>query len=108
MKEEGLRRTLVSFFQRTFRQEVSFYVAWYNEHRPHTVLRGATPNERYFDHRAANRAPRFEPRASWPCGSSCAKPQTLVMGQPGARIELAVTFEAGRRHLPVVTLKRVA
>jgi len=26
------------------------------------------------------------------------------MGRPGARIELTVTFEAGRRHLPVVTL----
>jgi hypothetical protein len=35
-------------------------------------------------------------------------PQTLIMGQPGARVELNVTFEAGRRHLPVVTLRRVA
>jgi hypothetical protein len=30
------------------------------------------------------------------------------MGQPGVRLELAVTFQAGRRHLPVVTLQRVA
>jgi hypothetical protein len=30
------------------------------------------------------------------------------MGQPGARIELTVTFEAGRKHLPVVTLRHVA
>jgi hypothetical protein len=30
------------------------------------------------------------------------------MGWPGARIELIVTFEAERRHLPVVTLRRVA
>jgi len=37
-----------------------------------------------------------------------AKPQTLIMGQPGVRIELAVTFEAGRKHLPVVTLPCVA
>ncbi|MCX5671032.1 MAG: hypothetical protein NTU94_06905 [Planctomycetota bacterium] len=37
-----------------------------------------------------------------------ARPQTLIKGQPGVRIELAVTFEAGRRHLPVVTLRRVA
>jgi hypothetical protein len=41
-------------------------------------------------------------------GSPCARPQTLIKGQPGARIELTVTFEAGRRHLPVVTLRRVA
>jgi len=37
-----------------------------------------------------------------------AKPHTLIMGQPGVRIELAITFEAGRRHLLVVTLRRVA
>jgi hypothetical protein len=31
----------------------------------------------------------------------------LVKGQPGARVELAVTFHEGRKHQPVVTLKRV-
>jgi transposase InsO family protein len=108
MKEEGLRRLLIPLRQRAFLQEASFYTTWYNEHRPHTALRGATPNERYFGLRPANRAPRFEPRPHWPRGSPCTKPQTLIMGQPGARIELAVTFEAGRRHLPVVTLRRVA
>jgi len=107
-KEEGMRRLLIPLRQRTFLKELSLYIAWYNEHRPHTALRGATLNERYFGRRAANRAPRFEPRASWPRGSPCAKPQVLIMGQPGSRIELAVTFEAGRRHLPVVTLRRVA
>ena len=40
--------------------------------------------------------------------SPCAKPQVLVKGQPGVRLELAVTFQGGRRHLPVVTLRRVA
>ena len=107
-KKEGIRRLLIPLRQRTFLQEFSFYAAWYNEHRPHTALRGATPNERYFGLRPANRAPRFEPRPHWPRGSPCAKPQTLIMGQPGARIKLAITFEAGRRHLPVVTLRRVA
>jgi hypothetical protein len=41
-------------------------------------------------------------------GRNAPKPQTLIMSQPGARIELIVTFEVGRRHLPVVTLRRVA
>jgi hypothetical protein len=36
------------------------------------------------------------------------KPQTLVRTQPGARLDLAVTFEGGRRHLPTITLRRVA
>lgn len=34
--------------------------------------------------------------------------QVLVKGQPGARVELAVTVLESRKHLPVVTLKRVA
>jgi hypothetical protein len=108
MKEEGMRRLLIPLRQRTFLQEVSFYVAWYNEHRPHTALRGATPNERYFGLRPANQAPRFEPRTRWPRGSPCARPQVLVKSKPGVRLELAVTFRAGHRHLPVVTLRRVA
>jgi hypothetical protein len=37
-----------------------------------------------------------------------ARPQTLVTGRPGVRIELAVDFEGGPKHLPVVALRRVA
>jgi transposase InsO family protein len=108
LKEEGLSQVLISIFQRTFQQQVKSYTAWYNTHRPHTFLNGATPDERYFGHPPANRAPRFELRAKWPRGSPCAKPQALVKGQPGARRELVVTFEHGQRHLPVVELRRVA
>jgi transposase InsO family protein len=108
LKQEGLRQTLVSTFQGTFQQEVLSYAAWYNEYRPHTTLGGATPNEVYFGLRPANRLSRFEPRARWPRGSPCAKPQVLIKGKPGARLELSVTFHGGRKHLPVVTLHRVA
>ncbi|MBE3096603.1 MAG: hypothetical protein IMZ44_05675 [Planctomycetes bacterium] len=31
-----------------------------------------------------------------------AKPQTLVKGRPGVRLELAVTFQGGRKHLPTI------
>jgi hypothetical protein len=31
----------------------------------------------------------------------------LIRGRPGAVVELSVGHHAGRRHLPVVTLKRV-
>lgn len=91
-----------------FRQEVAHILDWYNEHRPHTTLNGRTPNEKYFSRRAANQQPRFEPRSRWPRGSPCARPQTLVKGQPGARLELIVTHHRGRKHLPVVSLKRAA
>jgi transposase InsO family protein len=108
LKQEGLRHGLVSSCQRAFCQEVSAYSAWHNEHRPHTALGGATPNEIYSNLRPAIRASRFEPRRRWPRGSPCAKPQTLVKGQPGVRLDLAVTFEGGRKHLPIVTIRRVA
>jgi len=37
-----------------------------------------------------------------------ARPQTMVAGQPGARFDLAIELIEGRRHLPVVLLKRAA
>ena len=108
MKEEYLRRILLPLWEGQLRRELDLYATWYNQHRPHTALGGAMPNERYVGRRLANRAPRWEPRAKWPRGSPCARPQTLIKGRPGARLELAVTFEAGRKQLPTVTLRRVA
>jgi hypothetical protein len=32
----------------------------------------------------------------------------LVKGRPGARVELIIKFDEDRKHLPIVTLKRVA
>ena len=46
--------------------------------------------------------------AGGPRGSPCAAPQTLIKGRPGARLQLVVAFDGGRRHLPVVALRRVA
>jgi transposase InsO family protein len=92
---------------RAFRREVELFFAWYND-RPHMTLQGATPDEVYFGRRPACRAPRFEPRAARPRGSPCAKPQALVKGQAGVLLSVTVTFVAGRRHLPRVTLRRVA
>jgi len=108
MKGEGLRHVLLPLGRRDFRRELDLYATWYNDRRPHTALDGATPNERYWGEPPANRAPRWEPREKWPRASPCAAPQTLIKGKPGVRLELGVTFEAGRRHLPVVALRRVA
>ena len=108
MKTECTRRLLMPLRKEAFRHELSGYADWYNQHRPHEWLGGRTPDEVYFSRLPANRAPRWEPRSRWPRGSPCAKPQTLNKGQPGLRLELAVTFQTGHKHLPVVTLKRVA
>jgi hypothetical protein len=37
-----------------------------------------------------------------------ARQEMLIKGKPGVRLELAITFEAGRKHLPIVMLARVA
>ena len=108
--KDGCTRVLgiVPLRHRSFQREVSLFNGWYNQHRPHMTLDGATPDEVYFGRRPACRAPRFEPRAAWPRGSPCAKPRTLVKGQPGVKLCLTVEFVAKRRHLPRTTLTRVA
>lgn len=108
MKREATRRLLVSSRSDLFRNELQLFIDWYNESRPHSALNGRTPNEAYFDRAPANRRPRYEPRPGWPRTSRCAQPQTLVAGQPGAEFTLHVEFVEGRKHLPVVTLKRAA
>ncbi len=109
MKSEGISRLVhVPSRRQDFREELARFFEWYNEFRPHGWLRGATPNEIYFKRRPANRLPRFEPRERWPRPSRCAGPQTLVEGQPGVRLTLDVSYHAGRKHLPIVTLRRAA
>jgi putative transposase len=98
---------LVPYRREAFLKELLLTVEWYNASRPHTWLGGRTPNEVYHGIFPANRRPRFESRFRWPRGSPCARPWALVRGSPGARVTVEVNFFRGRKHLPVVTLKRV-
>jgi transposase InsO family protein len=109
LKDECTRRLATVPYRLTaMKQELAHYVAWYNGHRPHARLSVATPDEVYHQRRHAARLPRFEPRPRWPRRSPCASPQALIRGQPGARLLLDVRYLAGRRHLPIVALKRAA
>jgi hypothetical protein len=108
MKDEGTRRIQVPQRRPDSQHELSYFLAWYNAHCPHTALEGRTPNELYFRLRPANRRPRLEPRKRWSRRSPCAGPQTLIAGQPGDRFTLEVDFPGGRRHLPIVAPKRAA
>jgi hypothetical protein len=83
--------------------EITCYVNWYNGWRPHQALRGATPEEVLSGKLPARDSPRVETRTRWP----------LARGDPAlarrARgLSLVVERVEGRRHLPIVTLKRVA
>jgi len=99
---------LIPLQRRVFLRQILELAAWYNGHRPHMSLDGRTPEEVYGRQRPANRQPRFEPRPRWPRSSPCARPVTLVKSKPGVRLEMAVTFHGGQRHLPIVTLQRAA
>jgi putative transposase len=100
--------TVVPLLRRSFHRELTLFFDWYNQDRPHTTLKGATPNEVYFARRPACRLPRYEPRAAWSRGSPCARPEALIKGQPGMPVRVTLEFVAHRRHLPRVTVTRAA
>lgn len=108
MKAEGTLRILVPWRLAACQRELSIFAAWYNHERPHDTLGARTPDEVYFGHTPACRMPRFEPRPRWPRPSPCARPIVLVRGSPGVVVELDVRSHAGRKHLPVVGLRRAA
>ncbi len=108
MKNECTRRVLVPLPQAAFQRELSIFADWYNGQRPHASLNTRTPDEVYFGRRPACRMPRFEPRSRWPRRSPCAAPCTLIRRRPGVVVELDVSRRCGRKHLPVVGLRRVA
>jgi transposase InsO family protein len=108
LKQECTRRILVPLDRRPFEREIGLFVAWYNGHRPHSFLEASTPNEVYFSRTPASRRARFEPRCRWPRRSPCAGPQAPVRGRRGVRLDLRVAFRAGRKHLPIVSLRRAA
>ncbi|MCZ6691167.1 MAG: integrase core domain-containing protein [Planctomycetota bacterium] len=108
MKSEWTRVIPVPLGRERFRRELSFYVGWFNNQRPHTSLGVRTPEEVYHGLPAACEQPRLELRPRWPRNSRCASPQAPVAGDEGKAIRFEVTFLGGRCHLPVVSLRRAA
>ncbi len=103
LKAEGLRRlVLIPLNQRAMLEEVTVFLDWYNEARPHQVLAGATPNELYFGRERARDGPRYQARGSYPTG------HVKLRADPGTVVELRVEAFQGRPHLPVVELRPAA
>ena len=70
VKQECTRALpVVSLRRRSLQRELQFFLNWYHADRPHTALKGATPDEIYYGTRPACRRPRFEPRPGWPRAS---------------------------------------
>jgi transposase InsO family protein len=88
LKDEWLRRILVPLDRDAMRREVSLYLAWHAEHRPHQGLDGRTPKEVY------NRLPAVE--------------RAKLKAKEVPRSELIIRFHEGRRQLPIVEIKQAA
>jgi len=109
MKNECTRLLpVVPLARAAFGREIDEYVGWFNAERPHFRFGARTPDEIYFGRFPACRRPRFETRAYWPRRSPCTAPHAIVRGRPGAVVELNLEYRGGRKHLPVVSLRRVA
>jgi transposase InsO family protein len=98
LKDEWLRRLVIPLRLEAMRKELSVYSSWFNEHRPHQAFAGCTPREIY-----EGAVPLNQARCSDLRPARRAQNHTV----PG-RLRLAVTYHEGRRHLPIIELKRVA
>jgi len=99
LKTEHTRRILVPFGFDAMRREMNSYSIWYNEHRPHQGLGGMTPADRYDGDESDDHARRVDPRPRWPVDEEAVRVK---------RLDVVVKFVEGRKHLPIVELKRAA
>ena len=106
MKEECTRRIVVPIDRMDFETEIFLWRDWYNSHRPHMALNGKTPDEVYFNLRAANTLPRIEPRPKARHSTPCAKPRMMMRGKAGRKVELQLSFLGERLHLPILVARR--
>ena len=89
IKNECTRRILVPLSLEGVRSEITLYINWYNQHRPHQALGGRIPMDVYYG--IEDDITRLETR-----------------GEDANSIRLVVTRLDNRRHLPIVELKRAA
>ena len=101
------RRILVPISRSEMIRETKLFFEWYNEHRPHQSLNGKTPDEVYFNRRAANAKPRIETRPKAKHSTPCAKPRMCIAGRSGAKVKIRLEFLEGRRHLPIIQVERI-
>jgi transposase InsO family protein len=97
MKNECTRCVLVPLSLAVMRREIRLYGIWYNTLRPHMTLGGKTPQEAIEGRRRRRR--RIEPRARWPHQGR---------RRSADKVQLAVSYIEGRKHLPVIELRRAA
>ncbi len=89
MKNECTRRILVPLSEKGIHSEITLYINWYNQHRPHQALGGRIPMDVYY-------------------GIEDDITRLKTRGEDANSIRLVVTRLDNRRHLPIVELKSAA
>ena len=106
LKSEAFWRILLPLSYDAMRDLLTSVVLWYNQHRPHQGLRGATPEEVFLTAPLARDGPRFEPRPRYPAeGKVAARAPVAIRGEPGASLTLVIDYVDANTHLPIVSLR---
>ena len=100
LKDEWLRRMIIPLRLGAMRSELSACTTWFNKHRPHQALDGCTPREIYEDPALLDPSPGTDTRQAH------STIHNVVAPRP--RCTLVVTYHEGRRHLPIIELRRAA
>jgi transposase InsO family protein len=100
LKDEWLRRLIIPLHLQAMKKELSVYCSRFNEHRPHQALNGCTPRDIYRNPALLDLSPCTRPRHE--------RSTIHNVMQPHPRLKLVVTYHEGRRHLPIIELKRAA
>ena len=106
-KEGCSRRILVPVSRKAMEDKTRLFFEWYNEYRPHTSLKGRTPNEVFFHRRAKNTLPRIETRPSVSHSTPCASPRIMIADKAGVKVKAKFEILGGRSHLPVLHIERI-
>ena len=120
------RLTTIPENQTEFEHELELIIDWYNEHRPHETL-PRFPRKREEkverDRRRVEKGGASSLRLSsllsplscsiaaerqWPRGSPCTAPAVGIEGDPGDPIIFEIDCLDGRRHLPLIRVRRAA
>jgi transposase-like protein len=108
IKAECTRRISVPYADAPARRELALFRSWYNGVRPHERHHGATPDEAYRGAESLWKRPRFEPRPRLRREPTLDSSRSAIANGSDVRLALRLRFLGGRRHLPIVTLQRVA
>ncbi len=100
-KSELLGTCMLPLRRSAMLHELALGAVWYNAHRPHRRFSGDTPDEIRMGRTPAIDLPRFETRPRYPS-------RHALCAQRGVKLELCIDYLQGRKHLPLVSLRRAA